>query len=77
MLESQGPPVLVCSVVQVQEWLRVLEPGWLGDRVQKYLGAVELAAFLRLPPGGGPPPLLVVRFQLGLVLRSWWVLLLG
>ena len=29
VLESQGPPALVCSVVQVQGWLRVLEPGWL------------------------------------------------
>jgi len=34
VLERWGPPALECSVVQVQEWLQVLEPGWLGALVQ-------------------------------------------
>ena len=60
-LESQGLPALVCSLVQVQEWLRVLERVYWAALVQGWLGAVELAAFLWLCPGRVPPPLLVVR----------------
>ena len=52
----------VCSVVQVQEWLGVLEPVWLWVRALGRLQAADLAAFLQFHPGVGPPPVLVVRY---------------